>query len=228
MNERTILIVEDEPDIARLVDFNARAAGFRTMLAGDGYEALDLARKAAPDLVILDIMLPGLDGLGVLKAMRKEAALQAVPVVMLTAKSEEVDRVVGFELGADDYVVKPFSPRELILRIKAVLNRGARPAGASAERLESRGVQLDLDSHQATLDGEPLALTVTEYKLLAEIIRSKGRVLSREQLLQSVWGVHYAGYDRTVDTHVRRLRAKLGQAADMVETVRGVGYKLKS
>lgn len=228
MNERTILIVEDEPDIARLIDFNVRTAGLKTMLAGDGYEALDLARKVTPDLVILDIMLPGLDGLDVLKAMRKESALQAVPVIMLTARSEEVDRIVGFELGADDYVVKPFSPRELILRVKAVLGRGELKPGAPAGRLESHGVALDLDSHQAALGGEPLELTVTEYKLLAELIRSRGRVLSREQLLQSVWGVHYAGYDRTVDTHVRRLRAKLGQAAGMVETVRGVGYKLKT
>lgn len=227
MENTTLLIVEDDEDIAHLVEVNAQDAGYAPRLASDGYEALDLARRLRPGLVILDIMLPGLDGLGVLRELRRHSETASIPVIMLTARSQEVDRVVGFELGADDYVVKPFSPRELMLRVRAVLGRRSASRDAP-EVLSAHGVVLDIAAHTARIDDRDVFLTVTEFKLLAELMRDPERVKTRDQLLLSACGVDYEGYARTVDTHVRRLRKKLGDKADIIDTVRGIGYKLKS
>jgi two-component system phosphate regulon response regulator PhoB len=225
----TILIIEDEEDILELLRFNIEAAGFQAVTALDGFEGLEKARTQRPALVLLDLMLPGLDGFEVCKELKRDRRTADIPVIMLTARGEEVDRIVGLELGADDYVVKPFSPRELLLRVKAVLKRVAGGEAGEEPRAQwSRdGLHLDLEAHKAMVDGQEVALTATEFKLLAELIRTQGRVQTRDQLLNSVWGYEFEGYARTVDTHVRRLRQKLGPYARFVETVRGVGYRFK-
>lgn len=226
MSENSVLIVEDDRDILRLLAYNVRAAGFDVHTAEEGHEALNMARQHLPSLIILDLMIPGPDGFEVCKELKRNSDTKHIPVIMLTARGEEVDRVVGLELGADDYVVKPFSPRELILRIKAVLRRSAsEPDPESLWQIE--GLRIDLGSHKVTVEGEEVLLTATEFKLLVELIRSHGRVQSRDQLLDKVWGYRFDGYARTVDTHVRRLRQKLGRYSNLVETVRGTGYRLR-
>lgn len=222
-----ILIVEDDADIASLLDYTFTGDGYSTALAEDGETAMRLADKFKPDLVLLDIMLPGPDGLEVLRHVRGNQALRHTAVIMLTAKGEEIDRILGFELGADDYVVKPFSPRELLLRVKAALNPRAAHALAMPETLSCDGIVINLESLECWRDGEPVHLTVTEFKLLAEMMRKPGKVFSREQLLDSVWGYSFEGYARTVDTHMRRLRHKLGAAAACLETARGSGYRIR-
>ncbi|MFP4315641.1 MAG: response regulator [Desulfovibrionales bacterium] len=226
MTRHRILIVEDEDDIQNLLRFNLQNAGFDVLTSENGREALDLARKFDPDLILLDIMLPGLDGFDVCKELKSDTKTKPIPVIMLTARGEEVDRIVGLELGADDYVVKPFSPRELTLRVKAVLKRadGQKPEESVWQR---DGLKVDFDRHGVEVDGKDVALTATEFKLLTEVIQAKGRVLTRDSLLSRVWGYEFEGYARTVDTHVRRLRQKLGPYATFVETVRGVGYRFK-
>lgn len=226
MTKEHVLLVEDDEDILQLLDYNFRSAGFDVTCAGDGLEALKLLGRRRPDLVLLDIMLPGADGFEVCKAIKRDAKTAHIPVIMLTARGEEVDRIVGLELGADDYVVKPFSPRELILRARAVLKR-LNPDAPPKQVLEKEGLSVDLDAHKAQSHGQDLALTATEFKLLSELFKSPGRVQTRDQLLNTVWGYEFEGYARTVDTHVRRLRQKLGVHADLVETVRGVGYRFK-
>ncbi|MDR3074224.1 MAG: response regulator transcription factor [Deltaproteobacteria bacterium] len=221
----TVLIVEDERDIRELLAFNLKREGFTVLEAGDGAQAVDIALRKKPDLILLDIMLPGADGLSVCRSLQREAATASVPVIMLTAKGEEVDRVVGLELGAADYVVKPFSVREVILRIRAVLRRGGEDARALF--LSCAGIAMDRASHSVTVGGAPVDLTLTEFRLLEDLLGNKGKARSREQLLDAVWGYSFEGYARTVDTHVRRLRAKLGDGAECVETVRGVGYRAK-
>jgi two-component system phosphate regulon response regulator PhoB len=221
-----ILVVEDEPDILRLVVHHLEREGFRCRTAATGPDAVQADRAHRPDLVVLDVMLPGLDGFEVCRRLRADPGTAGVPIIMLTAKSEEVDRVVGLELGADDYVVKPFSPKELVARVRAVLRR-LRPA-APAERLTAGGITLDVGRHRAEVDGRALSLAPREFALLRTLLESPGRVLSREQLLIRAWG--YARADeiesRTVDVHVRRLRTKLGPAGDRIVTVTGVGYRL--
>jgi len=221
-----ILIVEDDDDIVELLAFNLRAAGFSTDTARDGYEALAKARRTPPSGVILDLMLPGLDGFEVCRELKRDPSTAGAAIIMLTARGEEVDRIVGLELGADDYVVKPFSPRELILRLRAVLKRHA-PDQETRQVLSRDGLTVDLGAHRVLLDDQEVALTATEFKLLVELFQSSGRVLTRDRLLNSVWGYEFEGYARTVDTHVRRLRQKLGGLADLIETVRGVGYRFK-
>ena len=201
-----ILIVEDEADIRELLRFNLEREGFTVHEAADGTQGLALARQHTPDLVLLDVMLPGVDGFEVCRRLGAQAETSHIPVLMLTARGEEVDRVVGLSLGADDYVVKPFSVRELMLR---------------------HGIRLRTEAHSAEVEGELLNLTATEFRLLEDLLRHAGSVRTREQLLNNVWGYSFEGYARTVDTHVRRLRAKLGEAAPMLETVRGVGYRIK-
>lgn len=226
-----ILLVEDERDILEMVQYNLEQAGFDVIPAEDGETALEAVRETLPALIVLDLMLPGIDGLEVCKLLKQDARTRDVPILMLTARSEEVDRIVGLELGADDYVVKPFSPRELVLRIRAILRRmqaEVRDAsGITAEEIRAGPLRVDLAAHRAFLEGAPLALTSTEFKLLVTLIGRRGRVQSREDLLNSVWGYEYAGYGRTVDTHIRRLREKLSGASDLVETVRGVGYRFR-
>lgn len=225
MSGQTILIVEDEADIRELLAFNLQREEFATLEAEDGRQGLELARTRMPDLILLDVMLPGMDGFAVCRELERSPDTAGIPVIMLTARGEEVDRIVGLELGADDYVVKPFSVRELILRIRAILRRQA--MAASTPRLSRHGVSLDPAAHKVAVNDAPADLTATEFRLLEDLMRHAGTVRTREQLLNGVWGYQFEGYARTVDTHVRRLRAKLGDAADIVETVRGVGYRVK-
>ncbi len=222
-----ILVVEDEPDIRDLVVLHLTREGFRCRTAGNGAEALREARAARPDLVVLDLMLPGMDGLEVCRRLRAEPATAGVPIIMLTAKADEVDRVVGLELGADDYVAKPFSPKELVARVRAVLRRSRAPDHAPV--LRTGTLALDAARHVAMLDERALALTPKEFDLLQALMESAGRVLSREQLLNRVWGYAHAEEieSRTVDVHVRRLRAKLGPEGRRITTVTGVGYRLE-
>ena len=226
MEKPTILLVEDETDILQLVDHNLKLADFHVLTAQDGYEALSLAKKHLPQLVILDLMLPGLDGFEVCKELKRSPTTKNIPVLMLTARGEEVDRIVGLELGADDYVVKPFSPRELVLRVRAILRRFS-PEESPVTRWQRNGLSVDYESHRVTVDNQEIILTATEFRLLAELIRNLGKVLTRDQLLDKVWGYQFDGYARTVDTHIRRLRQKLGPYAEWIETVRGVGYRFR-
>ena len=222
-----VLVVEDEPDIRNLIVLHLSREGFRSRTAKSGPEALREARAATPDLVILDLMLPDLDGLEVCRRLRSDAATATIPIIMLTAKADEVDRVVGLEMGADDYVVKPFSPKELIARIRAVLRR-ARPA-AEARVLRAGAVTIDPMRHQVDVAGTAVELTPKEFDLLRALVEAAGRVLSREQLLERVWGYTRGGdiESRTVDVHVRRLRAKLGDTGRRIATLKGVGYRFE-
>ncbi len=222
-----ILIVDDERDLLSLLDFNFRREGFETALAASGEEALAALRRQAPDLVLLDVMLPDISGTELCRTVKRDPRTQHVPVVMLTAKGEEVDKVVGFELGADDYVTKPFSVRELVLRVRAVLRR-AKPGAPAAGRPSAAvgPIRIDADAHRAFVAGEEVALTALEFRLLSTLMARVGRVQSREQLLGDVWDMSSELETRTVDTHVKRLREKLGPARDLLETVRGVGYRL--
>ena len=221
----TILIVDDEPDVLDLVTYNVKKAGYKTLAARDGATALQTARNELPALVVLDLMLPNLDGTEVCRQLKADPKTARIPVIMLTAKAEEVDRIVGLELGADDYVVKPFSPRELVLRIKKILERAA-ATSAPTEVLKAGDVLMDTAKHSVTVKGQLVELTNTEFKLLATLMERRGRVQTRDSLLTDVWGYEGDVDTRTVDTHVRRLREKLGKAADAIETVRGVGYRL--
>ncbi|MDE2888848.1 MAG: response regulator transcription factor [Gemmatimonadota bacterium] len=225
-----ILVVEDEVDIQEIVSYNLEKAGFAVAAVDSGEAALESIRKELPDLVVLDLMLPGMDGLEVCRLLKQDTATRDLPILMLTARAEEVDRVVGLELGADDYVIKPFSARELTLRIQAILRRLAdgrdsATAETDPEAMRFGPLTIDKAAHRVTVNGDVLALTSTEFSLLATLAERRGRVQSREELLNTVWGYEYAGYGRTVDTHIRRLREKLGGAGELVETVRGVGYR---
>ncbi|HEX9291760.1 MAG TPA: response regulator [Anaeromyxobacteraceae bacterium] len=224
-----ILIVDDERDLLSVLDFNLRQAGFETLLAASGAEAQAHLRRRVPDLVLLDLMLPDVSGTDVCRAIKSEPRTKHVPVMMLTAKGEEVDKVVGFELGADDYVTKPFSVRELVLRVRAVLRRaaGAAPPRGGERPLEPVGpIRVDVEAHRAYVGDEEVVLTPLEFRLLLTFMTRVGRVQSREQLLSDVWEMSSEVETRTVDTHVKRLREKLGSARDLLETVRGIGYRL--
>ncbi len=221
-----VLIVDDESDLLAVLDFNLRQAGFETLLANTGEQALAHLRRHVPDLVILDLMLPDMSGLEICRRVKSDPRTRQVPVIMLTAKAEEVDRVVGFELGAEDYVTKPFSVRELVLRVRAVLRRSA-PAATPERRRERLGpIRVDEEAHRAFVGEEEIDLTPIEFKLLTTFMARAGRVQSREQLLSDVWDMSSELETRTVDTHVKRLREKLGPARDLLETVRGVGYRM--
>lgn len=219
-----ILVVDDEPDALELIGFNLRNAGYEVVTADDGQEALRRARESLPDLVLLDVMLPEIDGLEVCKSLRRDAATRRIPIIMLTARAAEIDRVLGLELGADDYVTKPFSPRELVLRIKNLLGRKTEPAEAP-EQLRVGDLVIDIPRHEVLVRGRPVDLTATEFKLLTTLAQRRGRVQSRDQLLQDVWEYDNVIDTRTVDTHMRRLREKLGPASRHLDTVRGVGYR---
>jgi len=226
---KTILIVEDEKDILNLIEWHLRAEEYCVLKTKDGIKGLNLAVEQLPDLIILDLMLPGMDGLQICKALKKNAKTENIPVVMLTAKGEEIDRIVGLELGADDYMVKPFSPRELTLRVRAILKRlDPKQESPDATKLKYKELLIDMDSYRVWIQEKEISLTVTEFKLLQELLQNKGRVRTRDQLLDRVWGYQFDGYARTVDTHVRRLRKKLGdEYAGAIETVRGIGYRFK-
>jgi two-component system phosphate regulon response regulator PhoB len=219
-----ILVVDDEPDALELLEVNLKSAGYDVATALDGEQALKKARDLLPKLIILDLMLPEVDGLEVCKILRRDQRTSGIPIIMLTAKAAEVDRVLGLELGADDYVTKPFSPRELVLRVKRLLRGNDVPAEKS-DRIEYKEICVDIPRHQATVKGKSIDLTATEFKLLTVLAQRRGRVQSREQLLQDVWEYDNLIDTRTVDTHMRRLREKLGGAAKYLDTVRGVGYR---
>lgn len=219
-----ILVIEDEPDVLGLIQYHLQRAGYKTLTARDGATGLRKARDEMPALIVLDLMLPGLEGTEVCRQLKADPKTAHIPIIMLTAKGEETDRVVGFELGADDYIVKPFSPRELVLRVKTILRR-ATGKTAPAEVLKAGNLAVDLARHEATSSGKPVELTATEFKLLATLMERRGRVQTRDRLLADVWGYEGDVDTRTVDTHIRRLREKLGKAADSIETVRGVGYR---
>src|SRR2546426_584444 len=222
-----VLIVEDERDIRDLLVLHLQRDGYQVSTAGTGEDALLQVRQSPPDLVLLDLMLPAMSGLEVCRRLRQEQTTATLPILMLTAKADEVDRVVGLELGADDYVVKPFSPKELIARIRAVLRR-ARPA-AEARVLRAGAVTIDPMRHQVDVAGTAVELTPKEFDLLRALVEAAGRVLSREQLLERVWGYTRGGdiESRTVDVHVRRLRAKLGDTGRRIATLKGVGYRFE-
>lgn len=220
-----ILIIDDEPDVIDILAMNLKSAGFSVLTAESGVAGLNKARMEMPHLIVLDLMLPGMSGFEVCKALRKDAATAKIPIIMLTAKSEEVDRIVGLELGADDYVAKPFSPREILLRIQSVLRRSS-GAPETVERLKIGELLLDHARHEVTMKGQNIVLTATEFKLLAILMERRGRVQSRDRLLNDVWGYESVIDTRTVDTHIRRLREKLGEAFDYIETIRGVGYRI--
>jgi len=224
MNKERILIVEDDKNIAKLVKYNLDKAGFETSVAKNGEEALSLIDKEEIHLVILDIMLPGMDGFEVCREMKKDDRFKAIPIIMLTAKGEETDRVVGFELGADDYVVKPFSPRELVLRVKAILKR-KRPSEEVQAIISVDKLKIDTPRHKVTLDKKEIKLTLMEFNLLLTLIQRRGRVQSREKLLDDVWNLDSEVTTRTIDTHIKQLRHKLGKMGKLIETVRGLGYR---
>ena len=218
-----ILVVEDDPDIAELIAHYLQRAGHHVDRLAHGGEAPRRVHQTSPDLIVLDVMLPGLDGFMVCQALRSDPATAAIPIIMLTARGEEADRVSGLELGADDYVTKPFSPKELVARVAALLRRVARPTTALAHY---GPIVIDPDRHQVTLDGAEVKLTAKEFLLLQYLIQHRGRVLSRDLLLTDVWGYQYTGGTRTVDVHIRRLREKLPLLAGAIETVKQFGYRL--
>ena len=222
-----ILVVEDEKDIAELIGHYLTRAGHEVESVGSGSAAVAKAKAAPPDLIVLDLMLPGMDGLLVCQALRVDAATAAVPIIMLTARAEEAERIAGLELGADDYVTKPFSPRELTARVAALLRRVQRAPAAPGGRLSYGPIAIDIERHVVQSEGEEVKLTAKEFLLLQYLIEHRGRVLSRDLLLTDVWGYQYTGGTRTVDVHIRRLREKLPFLADAIVTIKQFGYKLK-
>ena len=221
-----ILVVDDEPEAVELLQFNLEQNGFKVLTAADGVEALHKVRTLMPNLVVLDVMLPEIDGIEVCKMIRRDPATAAIPIIMLTARAAEIDRVLGLELGADDYMTKPFSPRELILRIRKLLQRGSvSPEGGKV--IQIGDLAIDEPRHMVSWKGTPIDLTATEFNLLKVLAERRGRVQSRDQLLQDVWDYNTLVDSRTVDTHMRRLREKLGPAGDLLDTVRGVGYRFR-
>jgi two-component system alkaline phosphatase synthesis response regulator PhoP len=226
----TIAIVEDEPNIVELVKYNLDREGYRTVAANDGRKGLEVIRQELPDLVILDLMLPELDGITVCKLLRADVATKSIPIIILTAKSEEADRVLGLEMGADDYVTKPFSPRELVARVRAVLRRSGNIEDGEPDIMEIGDIRMDLRQHLVKVRGEEVELTPKEFDFLKLLLLNPGRAFTREFLLEHLWGYEYFGDTRTVDVHVRRLRQKIeGDAAEplYLETVRGVGYRFR-
>ena len=222
-----VLVVDDEPDIVALVAYHLDKAGYRVATASSGTDALESARRERPAIIVLDLMLPGMSGYEVLEQLRANDATRDVAVLMLTARREEADRIQGLSLGADDYLTKPFSPQELVLRVGAILRRLSAGGATSGDRLQIGALQIDLGAHQVKVDGDPVDLTPTEFKLLLTLAERRGRVQGRAHLLETVWEAAPDIQTRTVDMHVQRLRAKLGAAGDMIETVRGFGYRLR-
>lgn len=222
-----IYIVEDEPDIRETLKYNFSNEGFKVFTAPDGEEALSNIKKVLPDVLILDLMLPGVSGLDVCKSIRADDDIRDMSIIMLTAKGEEIDRVIGFELGADDYVTKPFSVRELILRVKVLLKK-QRESLVENKLVTFGPIRIDLDAHELKINDKEIVLTALEFKLLQHLVKRKGRVQTREQLLGDVWGYSAVVTTRTVDTHIKRLREKLGNTSDYIQTIRGVGYRFSN
>lgn len=226
MAKGTVLIIEDDRDIVEMVEYNLKEEGYETLSALNGEDGVELARRQQPDLIILDIMLPIMDGFEVCRTLRSNDVTAQIPIIILSAKSQETDKVVGLELGADDYVTKPFSPRELIARIRAILRRDREHRHTS--KMQQRGdITVDSCRHKVTVSGEEISLTFTEFKLLEFLAKRPGVVFSRDQILDAVSGDEAVVCDRTVDAHVKSLRRKLGKTKDYIETIRGAGYRFK-
>jgi len=227
MAREHVLVVDDEQDVVELIRYNLERAGYRVTCAGTGEETLALARSVSPDLVLLDLMLPGVDGLDVCRQLREDPATRDVPIVMVSARGEEADVVAGLELGADDYVTKPFSPRVLVSRVKAVLRRRARAVPEPTDTIRVGELEIDPGRHRVTLGGEPLELTASEFRILHLLASKPGWVFPRARIVEGVHGANHPATERSVDVQVMRLRKKLGPAGDLIETVRGVGYRFR-
>lgn len=228
MKREKILIVEDERDILEVMTYNLQREGFTVLASRDGAKGLELARRERPDMLLLDLMLPGLDGLEVCRLLKEEVPTRTIPIIMVTAKGEESDVVIGLGMGADDYVVKPFGPRELVARVKAVLRRGkSKDVREGTERIQIDGIVLDPVKFQFRVDDEPVQITATEFRLLHLLASNPGRVFTRSEILNRVVGEHAAVIDRNIDVHVRAIRKKLGPYRDLIETQRGVGYRFR-
>ena len=223
-----VLIVEDDPDIVDILSYNLKQADLKVTSVPDGSSALAEVKRRLPDLILLDLMIPKVDGLEVCRLLKGEPETKNVPIIMITAKGEEVDRIVGLELGADDYIIKPFSPREVVLRVRSVLKRSvANSQKEITAQIEANGVIIDIDRRQVNYKGKPIDLTATEFDLLLILAKTPGRVFTRNLLMDLVWGQDYFGVDRTVDTHMSRLRQKLGGGGKNLQTVHGIGYRFK-
>ena len=226
MKKGTVLVIDDEKDLIELVTYNLGKEGYDVIAADDGQSGLDVARKHRPDLVVLDLMMPGLDGLQVCQRLRSDSRTGGVPIIMLTAKATEADRVVGLEFGADDYITKPFSPREVVARVKAVLRRST-PRPEDRQLIRCGDLSIDVSGHEVTYRGERIALTATEFRILEFLANRPGRVFSRDEIIDAALGNETAVFDRTVDVHITAIRRKLGSGGDQLETVRGFGYKFR-
>ncbi len=229
MSEERILVVDDEEHIVELIKFNLENSGYKVLTCGNGVDAVKLAKVQKPELILLDIMLPGMDGYDVCKEIRRDVEIASTPIIMLTAKSEELDKILGLELGADDYITKPFSVRELLARVKAVLRR--RNASPIEKLYKFSDLAIDFEKHDVTRDGKKVELTLKEFELLEILIKNKGRVMTRDFLLDKIWGYEYIGETRTVDVHIRHLRQKLekdDKNPQYIETIRGIGYRFIS
>ena len=226
MNRNKIVVIEDEPDIVEVVSYNLKREGFNVLSVERGDEGLNLVRNQSPNLVILDLMLPGMDGLSICQQMKSDPLVRDIPVIIISAKGEESDVVIGLELGADDYLTKPFSPRELLARVKAVLRRGPTQEDQSRERIVVSSLVIDVARHEVRVNDELVNLTATEFKILHQLASQPGRAFTREQLLNRVVGLGVVVVDRNIDVHIRAVRKKLGEAARMIQTIRGVGYRL--
>jgi DNA-binding response OmpR family regulator len=226
MNKATILIIDDEKDLLELVRYNFEKERFDVICASDGQAGLDIATRHRPDLIVLDLMMPGVDGLEVCRRLRGDERTARIPMIMLTARAAEADRIVGLEMGADDYVTKPFSPRELVARVKAVLRR-THPRQPAGEIIRQGGIVVDVARHEVICDGQPVSLTATEFRILHFMVSRPGRVLARDEIIDAALGRDTAVFDRTIDVHMASIRRKLGQSGERIETVRGFGYKFQ-
>jgi DNA-binding response OmpR family regulator len=225
-NRKKIVVIEDEPDIVEVISYNLKREGYSVFSVDRGDEGINLIRNQSPHLVILDLMLPGMDGLSICQQMKSDPLVSDIPIIMISAKGEESDVVIGLELGADDYLAKPFSPRELLARVKAVLRRGSTASENEKERIVISELVVDVARHEVKVSGELVNLTATEFKILHQLASQPGRAFSREQILNRVVGIGVVVVDRNIDVHIRSVRKKLGECSRMVQTIRGVGYRL--
>ena len=226
MTRKKIVVIEDEPDIVEVISYNLKNEGYRVLSVDRGDEGINLIRDQSPSLVILDLMLPGMDGLSVCQQLKSDPIVRDIPIIITSAKSEESDIVIGLELGADDYLTKPFSPRELLARVKAVLRRGPVKANESGERIVLQNLIIDVARHEVRVNHVTVDLTATEFKILHQMATQPGRVFTREQLLNRVVGMGVVVIERNIDVHIRSVRKKLGDAAQLIQTIRGVGYRV--
>jgi DNA-binding response OmpR family regulator len=226
LNRRKIVVIEDERDIVEVISYNLTREGYNVLAVDRGDESINLIRNQSPSLIILDLMLPGMDGLSVCRQLKSDPLVKDIPVIIISAKGEESDIVIGLEMGADDYLTKPFSPRELLARVKAVLRRGQVKESQSKERIVLQNLTIDVARHEVRVDDEMVSLTATEFKILHQLAAHPGRAFTREQLLNRVLGMGVVVVDRNIDVHIRSVRKKLGDAAQLIQTIRSVGYRI--